>query len=198
MNDDAFDGWNGASLTIAVDGVANNYTIPFGGQSIANIPVNAGDVIALNYAPGTWESEVSYILYDDQGNVIFEDGPNPDVGMVWTGNATCGGSGGMVWSWSPVEGLSDANIPNPMVYVTSQTLFTATAYVAGHPICVAMDSVTVTLDPGLDPGLDSRGRGLCNAAIVPDDRYAWWNPIGRRRMDRCERSACSRGLRSGR
>lgn len=155
MNDDAFDGWNGASLTITVDGVANNYTIPFGGQSIANIPVNAGDVITLNYAPGNWESEVSYILYDDQGNVIFEDGPNPDVGMVWTGNATCGGSGGMVWSWTPVEGLSDPNIPNPMVYVTSQTLFTATAYVAGHPICVAMDSVTVTLDPGLDPGLDS-------------------------------------------
>ena len=155
MDDSAFDGWNGASLTITVDGVATDYSVPFGNQTIESIPVQAGDAITLTYTQGFWEGEVSYILFDDQGTQIFQDGPNPAPGLVWTGNATCDASQGMVWSWTPVEGLSDPNIANPTALVTSATQFTVTAHVLDHPVCNASDSVTVTLDPGLDPGLDS-------------------------------------------
>lgn len=155
MNDNAFDGWNGASLTITVDGVAENYTLPFGDASTETIAVSAGDVVMLNYAPGAWESEVSYTLLDDQGNVIHAAGPNPPTGMVWTGTATCDPAAGMVWQWSPTEGLSDPNVYDPLVHTTSPTMYVVSAHVEGHPVCNALDSVFVDIDPGLNPGLDS-------------------------------------------
>ncbi len=155
MNDNAFDGWNGASLSISVDGVATTYTLPFGGSATQTFPVTAGDAIVLNYTPGTWESEVSYSLIDDEGNEVFGAGPFPPTGMVWSGTATCGGSEGLVWSWTPVDGLSAANVADPMVYTTSPTLYVVSAHVIGHPVCNAQDSVFVDIDPGLDPGSDS-------------------------------------------
>ncbi len=155
MNDNAFDGWNGASLSITVNGVANTYTLPFGGAATQVIPVSAGDVIVLNYTQGSWESEVSYSLLDDQGNEVYGAGPNPPTGMVWTGTATCGGSEGLVWSWAPVAGLSDPNVSDPMVFTTSPTQYVVSAHVVGHPACNAQDSVFVDIDPGLNPGTDS-------------------------------------------
>ncbi|MBP7513516.1 MAG: gliding motility-associated C-terminal domain-containing protein [Flavobacteriales bacterium] len=154
MNDSGWDGWNGASLTITVDGVPTVYSCAGNFQSIS-IPITAGDEITLTYAPGAWEWEVSYTLMDDMGNTIFDDGPNPLVGLVWTGQATCGGEGGMTWEWTPTEGLSDPTIPDPTVVVTSETEFTVSAWPTGHPVCAASDQVTITLDPGLDPGNDS-------------------------------------------
>jgi len=155
MDDAAFDGWNGASLTVSVNGSATDYAVPFGGQSIEIIPVQSGDPITLTYSQGFWENEVSYILTDDQGTIIFQDGPNPSPGQVWAGNATCDAAQGMVWSWSPVEGLSDPSIANPTSLVTSPTEYIVTAHVLDHPICNASDTLLVDLDPGLDPGLDS-------------------------------------------
>ena len=154
MDDDFGDGWNGAQLTVTVNATSNNYTC-VGDQTIQPILVTAGDVITLNYAPGTFENEVSYILYDDQGNIVFQAGPDPPVGPVWNGIASCDASNGMVWEWSPVDGLSDPNIADPTVSVTSPTEFFVTASILDHPLCNATDSVTITLDPGLDPGLDS-------------------------------------------
>lgn len=154
MDDSFGDGWNGAQMTVTVNATANNYTC-VGDQTIQPILVTAGDVIMLNYAPGTFENEVSYILYDDQGNIVFQAGPNPPVGPVWNGVASCDASNGMAWEWSPVDGLSDPNIANPTVLVTSPTEYFVTASIIDHPLCNATDSVNITLDPGLDPGLDS-------------------------------------------
>ena len=155
MDDSFGDGWNGSSLTVTIDGVASTYTVPFGDQNIVTIPVNSGDVIELTYAPGNYESEVSYILLDDAGNTVFTDGPNPFVGLAWTGTANCNGIPPMTYIWSPADGLSDPNISDPTADVTSETDFIITAYPVGHPACATTDTVTVSLDPGLDPGTDS-------------------------------------------
>jgi gliding motility-associated-like protein len=61
----------------------------------------------------------------------------------------------MTWSWTPTDGLSDPDISNPTSLVTSNTTYTVTAFITGHPDCTASDQVTVSLDPGLDPGLDT-------------------------------------------
>ena len=187
MDDSAFDGWNGASLTITVDGVETDYTMPFGGTATEPIAVVAGDAITLTYTAGFWESEVSYALLDDQGNVLFSDGPNPGTGVVWNGTASCDGADGMVWSWSPVEGLSDPTVPDPMVYITSPTMYVVNTHIIGHPICNALDSVFVDIDPGLNPGLDSLVI-LCATppsyqlidplAGTPDDGGVWTNANG--------------------
>ena len=155
LNDSWGDGWNGSQMTVNVNGTSTAYTIPTGTQFLVNLPLNAGDVLTFTYSPGGYENEVDFILYDDVGNVIFSDGPFPQTGLVWSGSATCGGAPGMVWSWSPTTGLSDATIADPTVDVTSPTTYTATAHLIGHPLCVASDAVAVVFDPAADPGLDS-------------------------------------------
>jgi gliding motility-associated-like protein len=154
MDDSWGDGWNGAQMTVTVNGTPTNYTCT-GDQTIVNIPVTNGVDIALSYSPGTFENEVSYILFDDQGNIVFQAGPDPPVGPVWSGTASCDAQNGMVWQWTPTDGLSDPMLANPTVLVTSPTEYFVTAYPIGHPLCNATDSLMVTLDPGLDPGLDS-------------------------------------------
>jgi len=154
MDDSFGDGWNGASITVNNNGVITNHTCQ-GSATTATFTVTAGSTITLNYAPGTWESEVSYSWIDDQGNVVFQAGPNPPTGQVWNGTATCNPAQGMVWSWSPAAGLSNPNIADPTATVTSNTAFIITASIAGSPSCFAMDTMIVSLDPALDPGTDS-------------------------------------------
>lgn len=76
------DGWNGSTLTVNVDGVSNIYTLTFAEPDFAEftITVTEGDTIRLSYLPGFFENEVSYFLFDADGNTIFTDGPNPEVG----------------------------------------------------------------------------------------------------------------------
>lgn len=154
MNDSFGDGWNGANMTVNNNGVITNHTCQ-GLQTIATFTVQAGTTVTLTYAPGTWESEVSYRWIDDQGNVVFQAGPFPPLGQVWTGIVSCNSAQGMVWSWSPVDGLSNPSIANPTALVTSNTAYVITAHIAGSPECFATDTVIVSLDPALDPGTDT-------------------------------------------
>jgi len=155
MNDSWGDGWNGSQMTVNINGTSTGYTIANGTQNIVSFAINSGDAITLTYAPGGYENEVDFILYDDVGNVIYSDGPFPQTGLIWSGTATCGGVPGMVWSWSPTTGLSDPTIADPMVNMTSPATYTVTAHLIGHPLCVASDDVSVVIDPGADPGVDS-------------------------------------------
>lgn len=149
------DGWGGASVTISINGVAQSYTMSSGFTITSFIPIQPGDVIELSYAGSFNDYENSYTLFDDQGNAVFTDGPNPAAGVVWSGIATCGGFPALTWEWSPSNGLSDPNIPDPTAQVANVTTYTVTAYPIGHPACATSDSLTVTLDPGLDPGNDT-------------------------------------------
>ncbi len=83
------DGWNGAILSVFIDGqFLDNYNAT-GSSSTASIPVSGGQQIDLVYSSGSWENENSYDLIDGNGNTIFSDGPNPNTGLVYTGNASC-------------------------------------------------------------------------------------------------------------
>lgn len=51
------------------------------------------------------------------------------------------GSGGMFYKWSPAEGLSDPNIPNPVVQIRNSTFYILTAYT---PIgCETTDTIRI-------------------------------------------------------
>lgn len=88
------DGWNGAELTVNVNGVSTTYTLDnFNDDGFSNIftfAVTTGDVITFDYIGGFFENEVSYFLYDADGLLVFSDGPFPDIGQeVFTGTAAC-------------------------------------------------------------------------------------------------------------
>ncbi len=85
LHDSFGDGWNGAFLTVEQNGVATDYTIDFSGNGsdetytvdlISNLPVT------ISYSPGFFESEVTFEILDPDGNIIYEDGPFPQTGII--------------------------------------------------------------------------------------------------------------------
>lgn len=93
MFDSFGDGWNGANLTVNVGSQTTNYTVNAtdndGFSRTVTLIVTGGQTITLTYAPGVFENEVTYTLRDSDGNIVFSDGPNPDIGLVFTGVISC-------------------------------------------------------------------------------------------------------------
>lgn len=88
------DGWNGASLTVVIDGVPTMYTL----NNISDdgifysftFPITTGASLSLDYSPGSYENEVSYFLYDADGVLLYNDGPYPNIGQqVFATTALC-------------------------------------------------------------------------------------------------------------
>ena len=98
MNDTFGDGWNGSSITVTTGDLTETYTVNFddnnGDFNIVEFEVTGGLPLILTYAPGAFENEVSYILYDSSGEIILEDGPFPLVGEVYNEIALCSGGAG--------------------------------------------------------------------------------------------------------
>ncbi len=91
MFDSYGDGWNGASMSVVVNGVTfGPYTATGYGTEVL-VPVCDGQVVVVNYlAAGSWPSECSYSLSDGEGNVVFQAGPDPIVGYnLFIGNGVC-------------------------------------------------------------------------------------------------------------
>ena len=89
MFDSYGDGWNGGSLEVLVNDTSIGvYSALNYGNSIS-FSVDSGDTIKLIYSSGAYENENTYKLFDASWNSMFQDGPNPATGLVYTGNANC-------------------------------------------------------------------------------------------------------------
>ncbi len=92
LMDEFGDGWNGAALQLTING---NDPLPFflseadGKVRNFNILIRTGDSIRLEFFAGRFDNEVSYSLFDTNGNLVFRDGPNPRTGVVFRGTTTC-------------------------------------------------------------------------------------------------------------
>jgi gliding motility-associated-like protein len=81
--------------------------------------------------------------------VSVTDYPNvtvsPDTDICSGGSTTLSASGGATYSWSPADGLSSTNIPNPVASPASTTTYTVTV---SNAQCSSTGTVTVTVaDP---------------------------------------------------
>ncbi len=89
------DGWNGASVTVNLNGTSTttyllDNVVDDGSFAEFNILINDGDSFTLDYVDGAWEGEVTYFLYDSEENLVFSDGPNPAIGTnVFAGTGVC-------------------------------------------------------------------------------------------------------------
>jgi gliding motility-associated-like protein len=91
MDDSFGDGWNGGFLTInPTVGPALGPFSAVGSGSVITFCVPDGTTFTLNYTPGAWETENTYTLFDPTSTNIFNDGPTPAVGNVFTTTASCG------------------------------------------------------------------------------------------------------------
>lgn len=89
MQDSYGDGWNGATLEVFVNGISvGTYSAINSGNTVV-ISVCNDDILSLNYSSGNYENENSYVLQNPSWNIIFQDGPNPAVGEVYSGTVNC-------------------------------------------------------------------------------------------------------------
>lgn len=90
MSDTYGDSWNGAFLTVLIDGVIEGTYFALGSNSTSSFIAPSGSTIQLNYSTGNYEFENSYILYDGSNNVIFADGTTPNSGTnVFSTTSSC-------------------------------------------------------------------------------------------------------------
>jgi gliding motility-associated-like protein len=141
MQDSWGDGWNGAN--IMVNPTAGPPLGPFtavGTGSIITFCVPDGTTFTLNYTPGTFENEVTYQLYDPTMTQIFNDGPNPATGNVFTTTANCG-TPPPVYSWTWVgPGLTSINDSTQTACPTVSSWYYVTLSAGG---CQDMDSIYI-------------------------------------------------------
>lgn len=85
MQDSYGDGWNGASITVTIDGVSTDYTISAAQGNVAQhvIAVPAGtEELDFAFNSGSWDSEITYQITSPNNIVFVNDGPNPTVGSA--------------------------------------------------------------------------------------------------------------------
>lgn len=150
FHDSFGDGWNGASMTVTINGVSTTYTMASGSDIDYVVSMPPGASIVIDYTPGFWESEITYEITDCNGNLILDNGPNPPTGNIYTGLNGLD----MVFEWSPTTGLSDPNIANPTATVNAPTWYYVTTYENGHPLCAVTDSVFIDINPAVFAGND--------------------------------------------
>ncbi len=89
MQDSYGDGWNGAMLDVLVNGISIGTYSASNLGSVVDISVCNNDVLSLTYTSGEFESDNSYFLQDASLNILFQDGPSPAVGDVYSGIVNC-------------------------------------------------------------------------------------------------------------
>ncbi|MBK9339143.1 MAG: T9SS type A sorting domain-containing protein [Lewinellaceae bacterium] len=86
MLDNFGDGWNGGVLTVVNAGTTNQFslvnTIGNGADSTVTFSVTPGLPLVLNWAPGGFNNEVSFALYNNDGDLLFQIA-NPTPGVVF-------------------------------------------------------------------------------------------------------------------
>lgn len=77
------DGWDGAKITVTIDGTATDYTITGGSAGSETITVPNGTTsLSFVYVSGSFEGEHSYVITGPFGEVAAEDGPSPQTGEI--------------------------------------------------------------------------------------------------------------------
>lgn len=76
------DGWDGAELIVVTSADTNRYTLPDSTIRFVDIPAIQNETLQIFFSSGAFDEEISYIVFDPMGEIIFNDGPFPDTGLV--------------------------------------------------------------------------------------------------------------------
>ena len=153
------------TITAIANNVAcgsNNGSItvnPTNGSPNIQYSINGGALQSSNLfaslAPGTYTiratdlgscaavPEPAPILVTVNTGIIIANA-GPDVSICSGGSVQLQGSGGTIYSWTPVTGLSNPNIPNPIANPTATTTYTLKVTTG---TCSATDDVIITVNP---------------------------------------------------
>lgn len=86
MWDDYGDGWNGGYISVKIDGTETKYfAIEANGSSVTSVTFNVPEgtsSLEWEYIAGSWEAENTFKIYAPSGNLVLEDGPTPNTGIM--------------------------------------------------------------------------------------------------------------------
>ena len=89
MQDSYGDGWNGATIQVLINNTSiGTYSTNDYGDMLT-FSVCDGDSLDLIYTAGTNDNENSYQLWDSTWNIVFQDGPTPSTGNVFSSVGDC-------------------------------------------------------------------------------------------------------------
>jgi hypothetical protein len=103
-----------------------------------------------------------------------------DVNICTGGSTQLQASGGTTYSWSPVTGLSNPNIANPIASPAATTIYTVT--VSNGINCTAMDAVVVSVGPPATPvvSISTTNNTICQGSVATFTAVATYggsNPV---------------------
>lgn len=179
MTDSGGSGWDGAYITAFIDGDSISKHSPSGFSSQDTISLFGLDTLSLAYHSGSNDGENSYMLISPSGDTLFQDGPPPQSGLVYTESFTCDSPGNYSYDWSPGSTLSDSL--NAVVSSGTNTpiAYALTVQDIDHSFCSDSDTVQVDTASAPDPGIVSDS-GFCEYdadTLSLSSNYNWtvWN-----------------------
>lgn len=89
MHDSFGDGWNNGQLSIVSGTTINLFNLPIGYEGEAQFTVNNGEAMVASWTAGFYDQEVSFEVFDVEGNAVIAEDPAPAAGDFWTGTAQC-------------------------------------------------------------------------------------------------------------
>lgn len=83
LQDSYGDGWNGASISVTIDGTTEDYTLDSGaaGSFSVTVPEDTEE-LSFVFNSGDWDSEITFQIYAPNGDLASEQGPSPGVGEI--------------------------------------------------------------------------------------------------------------------
>ncbi len=82
LQDSYGDGWNGASLSVTIDGTVTEVGLEDGSEAQVLVPVPDGAlVISIIYNSGDWDEEVSFQITSANGTEVASAEPSPPAGV---------------------------------------------------------------------------------------------------------------------
>ena len=138
----------GDTINLSVDNIHTAYNWSNGASS-NNISVTAAGVYSVNV------TTTAGCIATAQVEVVTLPLPNitatADIQQIFAGDTVqLDASGGSNYAWSPTEGLSDPNIPNPMANPVRTTTYTVSA--EGANGCIGSAEVTIQVGEGINIG----------------------------------------------
>lgn len=105
LTDSYGDGWNGANLSVSFDDgtPSQNLTMTSGESATYTIEIGNGVHVTLNWSSGQWDSECSFIVRYEDGDVIYNC-PSVHSGLLYEFDCNCAG-GQPIGIFNPVENL---------------------------------------------------------------------------------------------
>ena len=90
MQDSYGDGWNGANLSVNLNGsLYEIFGFTTGSSASGEICLTDGSLMEMSWSSGTFDSEVGFTLTDSTGNIVFQQGSYPQTGLIYCETASC-------------------------------------------------------------------------------------------------------------